>query len=92
MKLNKRALIICVSFILVAGTAAAVKTEEARFKFGDMRQDELMQIIEILEKQVGTLKKNRDKYKENVNPEYKELQGKIEELERELAIAYKARI
>ena len=78
--------------MLVAGTVAAVKAEEARFKFSDMRQDELMQIIEILEKQVGTLKKNRDNYKKDDGPEYKELQGKIEELESELAIAYKARI
>ncbi|MBU0605520.1 MAG: hypothetical protein KKH77_04450 [Candidatus Omnitrophica bacterium] len=92
MRFIKRALIVCVSFMLVAGTATAAKAEEARFKFSDMRQDELMQIIEILEKQVGTLRKNRDNYKEDGSPEYKELQGKIEELERELAIAYKARI
>ena len=92
MRFIKKALIICVSFILVIGTAAVVRAEEARFKFSDMRQDELMQIIEILEKQVGTLRKNRDNYKEDAGPEYKELQGKIEELERELAIAHKARI
>jgi len=92
MRFIKRALIVCVSFMLVAGTAAVVKAEEARFKFSDMRQDELTQITEILEKQVGTLKKNRDNYKEDASPEYKELQGKIEELESELAIAYKARI
>ncbi|MBU0881335.1 MAG: hypothetical protein KJ584_01690 [Candidatus Omnitrophica bacterium] len=92
MRFIKRALIVCVSFMLVAGTATVAKAEKARFKFSDMRQDELMQIIEILEKQVGTLRKNRDNYKEDGSPEYKELQGKIEELERELAIAYKARI
>lgn len=92
MNFSKTVSLICVGLMLVAGTAVVVKAEEARFKFSDMRQDELMQIIEILEKQVGTLRKNRDNYKEDGSPEYKELQGKIEELERELAIAYKARI
>ena len=92
MRYIKRALIICVSFMIVAGTVTAIKAEEARFKFSEMRQDELMQIIEILENQVGTLKKNLGKYKEGVNPEYKEIQSKIEELESELQLAYKSRI
>lgn len=88
----KRALMICVSFMIIGGTATVLKCEEARFKFSEMRQDELMQIIEILEKQVGTLKKNREKYKEGASPEYKEIQGKIDSLEKELQLAYKSRI
>lgn len=92
MKFIKKALIICVSFLIIAGPATAIRCEEARFKFSEMRQDELMQIIEILENQVGTLKKNLGKYKEDVNPEYKEIQAKIDELESELQLAYKSRI
>jgi exonuclease VII small subunit len=92
LRFIKKALMICVSFMVIAGTTAAIKAEEARFKFSDMRQDELMQVIEILENQVGTLKKNLEKYKEGVNPEYKEIQSKIDELESELQAAYKSRI
>jgi hypothetical protein len=48
-----------------------------------------MQIIEMLGTQIGTMRKNQEKYKYGVNPEYGEIQSKIEELEVERATAYK---
>ena len=66
---------------------AEVPAKEARFKFSDMRQDELMQIIEILDSQIGALKKSRDRYKKGASTEYAEIQKSIEGLESERAEA-----
>lgn len=63
--------------------------KERRFDYSNMRQDEIMQMVETLEGQVGILKKNQEKYKYGTHPEYDELQQKIEELELERGMAYK---
>ncbi len=83
--------VIFIVMALAAGSAASGQdiVKEPRFDYSNMKQDELMQIIEILEAQAGTLKRNQGKYKQGVNPEYEEIQNKIEELEAERAAAYK---
>lgn len=73
--------------VKVALMKAPVK--EARYDCGKLRQDELMQIVETLRDQIVKIEKNRDRYKEGVDPEFTELQGKIEDLEVERALAYK---
>lgn len=89
MKPYKVIIIICVICTAAVGSAMVIKAEEPRFKFSEMRQDELTQIIEILDNQAAALKKSLGKYKEGVNPEYGEIKSKIEELESERATAYK---
>ncbi|MFH1189752.1 MAG: hypothetical protein V1682_03600 [Candidatus Omnitrophota bacterium] len=80
---------IYMSLIIAAAIAMAASGEDARFKFSDMRQDELKQVMEILDAQIGSLKKNLGRYKKGVSPEYAEMEGKIEELESERAEAHK---
>jgi len=92
-------LVIFAYIVLAAGNAVSeevvrvnpvkVPAREARFDFGSKRQDELMQVMEILRSQINTLKKNQKKYKSGVNPEYGEIQNTIDELEAEHAAAYK---
>jgi len=94
--------VIFACIMLAAGIASSAQAAEknsvkapdgeARFDFDSMRQDELMQIIEILGSQIDALKRSREKYKDGVNPEYGEIQSKIEELEAERAAAYKRRL
>jgi hypothetical protein len=48
-----------------------------------------MQIMNVLEVQAGTLRKNQAKYKRGINPEYDEFQSKIDKIEEERAAAYK---
>jgi len=64
-------------------------SKEKRFDYSNMRQDEIMQMIETLEGQIDILRKNQEKYKSGINPEYEEIQQKIEELELERGMAYK---
>jgi hypothetical protein len=71
------------------GSVMTMKAEEPRFKFSEMRQDELTQVMEILDNQITVLKKTLGKYKEGVNPEHGEIKNKMEELEGERAMAYK---
>ncbi len=63
--------------------------EEARFDFSNMRQDELLQVMDTLENQIKTVTNNLSKYKFEVDPEYEEMQKRIESLETERAAAYK---
>lgn len=86
--------ILIAVFIMAAFAAGPASAEqgaakEPRFDYDGMRQDELMQIMNVLETQAATLKKNQAKYKSGVNPEYKEIQDKIDELEAEREEAYK---
>lgn len=83
--------VVFIVMALAARPAASGQdiAKEPRFDYSNMRQDELMQLIEILEAQAGTLRKNQGRYKQGVNPEYGEIQNKIEELEAERAAAYK---
>ncbi len=62
--------------------------EGARFDYNNMEQDELMQIIETLDGQVDTLKKNLGNYKYGADPEYDKIQKKIEDLEVERGLAH----
>lgn len=91
MKTIKMISVICIAMALAAGPAVSEQdtAKEPRFDYNNMRQDELMQIMNVLETQAGTLKKNQAKYKRGVNPEYEEIQSKIEELEGEREAAYK---
>lgn len=77
--------------VFAAGSALAGPdaAKEPRFDYDGMRQDELMQIMNVLETQAATLRKNQAKYKRGVNPEYKEIQDKIDSLEAEREAAYK---
>jgi hypothetical protein len=63
--------------------------KERRFDFGNMRQDELAQIMDTLEDQICNIRKNQVKYKYGIDLEYGEMQNKIEALEVERAEAYK---
>ena len=91
MKTIKILVVIFIAATFAAGSAASEQdaAKEPRFDYNNMRQDELMQIMNVLETQAGTLKKNQAKYKRGVNPEYEEIQNKIEDLEGERAAAYK---
>ena len=59
------------------------------FDYKNMSQDGLRQLMDTLEAQVATLEKNQAGYKYGSDPEYDELQRKIERLETERGIAYK---
>jgi len=63
--------------------------EESRFDFGNMRQDELLQVMDTLEHQIDSIRNNQGKYKYAIDPEYEEMQKRIESLETERAVAYK---
>ena len=68
---------------------AEITATEARFNYSNMGQGTLLKIIDVLKSQIGTIEKIREKYKYGVDPEYAEMQKKIEGLEVERALAYK---
>lgn len=62
--------------------------EEPRFDFSNMRQDELLQIMDTIGSQINTIRNNQSKYERGFDKEYEEMQGRIESLETERAHAY----
>lgn len=91
MKMIRTLAVIFIVTALAAGPALPGQdvAEEPRFDYNNMRQDELMQIMNVLDAQAATMKKNQAKYKRGVNPEYEEIQKKIDQLEGERNEAYK---
>lgn len=71
------------------GIAKLPVTLKTRFDYGKMSQEELLKVIDILEGQVMVLEKNQMPYRYGTDPEYDEIQGKIEKLEAERGMAYK---
>ena len=62
---------------------------EEKLDYKNMSQDELIGLVDRLEGEVAGLEKDQGSYKYGVDPEYDELQQKIERLQTERGIAYK---
>ena len=60
-----------------------------RFEYENMSQNELSILLTTLEGQVATLEKNQGSYQYGTDPEYDDIQHKLEKLEAERGMAYK---
>lgn len=70
------------------GIAGLPLKAKPRFEYDKMSQEELLNLVAVLEGQVKILEKNQASYKYGSDPEYDEIQRKIERLETERGMAY----
>lgn len=77
---------------LVRMPLANVPAGEIRYDYGLMRPDELMQMMDTLDLQAATLRKNQQNFKPGKDPEFDELQKKIELLEVERGMIFRIRL
>lgn len=65
--------------------------EEERFVYDAMSPEDLTKIIDALSAQEAVLEKNLANYRRDADPEYEEVERKIEDIQAERALAYLAR-
>ncbi len=79
-----------VKYKIKIGIAQLPLKARPRFDYDKMSREELLNLVDALEEQVKVLEKNQASYKYGSDPEYDEIQRKIEKLDAERGMAYKA--